>query len=113
MTPDTCAVHGVVEAGLNKIILTQELQAKSQAKMYTSIAVIESTLVNLQETKALNCGARIEALEKASDGCRVLRAGPRMDKVESRQDRLLWGAVGVIALNILGLIFAYIKGAFK
>ena len=106
-------MHGVVEAGISKIILTQELQATSLSKMHSSIAVIEATMVDLKETKALNCAARIERLEDSSNGCNELRAGPRMDKIEGRVDKILWGSIGIIALNILALVTAYVKGAFK
>lgn len=112
-TNEVCAVHGIVEAGLKTIMDNQREHAIHQSKMYASIAVIESTLVNLKEAKAPNCLARITNLESLGSNCSDLRVGPRLDKVEARQDKLLWGAVGVVALNVLGLFSFFLRGMFK
>ena len=108
-----CSQHEAVAQGIQVIADLQKEQGIMQSKMLSSIAVLQSTLDDMKSTKALNCEGRIAHLEDMGNGCKDLRAGPRIDKVESRLDKVLWGFVGLIGANTIGALFYFAKGQIK
>jgi len=114
------------------MVKTLNVMTGQMQETLTALAVIQSTLMDLKATKALNCEARIASLEDDSasfrklrvgprvaelegnsSNCQELRVGPRMEKVEQRQDKLLWGGVILVGANLLGLFFALFKDHLK
>ena len=104
MSIDLSAKMGEISAVVLRLEQGQKEQVKLQAKMFTSLAVMENKLSGLHENRAANCGPRIESLEETTDECKELRAGPRIEAVEVRQDKMLWGGVGTVLLAIGGII---------
>ena len=132
---ETCKDHLKITVALDNIAETvsrleasQQSTAEVQAEMATSLAVMASTLEKIENTNVVieRLAGKLDSIfvtfskmEKAHDELferlRVLEnlgCGARIKKVETRQEKQLWGlitAVGVAVLGILGKLILGIK----
>jgi len=111
---EVCPQHGELLALLKRVEEGQKVSAVNQSKMFTSIAVMETILEDLKNTKAVNCGPRIEKLESNTDACRELRAGPRIDELETNQSKAMIGTVKIVVVAFISaMIGAWAKVTWK
>lgn len=131
--PTNCAAHGetvntlaTIAATVRRLEQTQATTASVQAEMATSLAVMANTLQKIEDTNIVierlsgRLTAALDAFDKAEkshdDIFNRLRkiegigCNARLNKLEIRQDKQLWGVIISIGLLIAGTI---VKAVWK
>ena len=95
---------GEISAVILRLETGQQQMTKLQAKMFTSMAVMEKVLSDLDENKASDCAPRIKELETDTIRCKGLRVGPRLTEVENQQKTMVFGAVKLMFVAFVSAV---------
>jgi len=95
---------GEISAIVTRLEDSQKEMLAVQGETVLAVGIMTAILKEASKGRALNCEARISMLEKNTNGCKELRVGPRVDAVEKRQDKMLWGGLMVVVVTIFTAI---------